>query len=182
MLPPDLNIYVLAKDRTKETIDRFVELYVDRTVSEVRDDEELMMLPLWFGKKNPTNEIRNLSLDDYDWEPAQTLTNIIERGLQFPRRSFSVYLQPKNKRLVQAILSFTADNQLILGLSVDDEGALPENERNAQQILVNLMEQFNAQTGLIIVDWSPPLTESDFIKQASNPLTLHFLTSEPRKN
>lgn len=182
-MPPDLDIYVLVKNRDKETLERFIDAYVDRNASEDRGDEELMMLPLWLSNEKITLEDEEgLSSDDYDWELAQTLTNILERGLHFPRRAFSVYLKPKEKHLSGATLSFTADNQLILGLSIDDEGALPENEKQARKILTKLMQQFNGKAGLIIVEWPPPTTELDFMIHASHQFTMHFKTAGKKDN
>jgi hypothetical protein len=43
-------------------------------------------------------------------------TDIIERGLQFPRRAFSVSLKTRDASLAGAILGFDADNQVIFGI------------------------------------------------------------------
>ena len=42
-MPPCLDVYVVA-DREREVIERFLDGYVDRTASEDRGDEELMLL------------------------------------------------------------------------------------------------------------------------------------------
>ena len=118
-MPPNLDIYGLTKYRDLNTINAFLDLYVDRAASEDRGDEELMLLPL-FPDAHPDK------LENYDCEPARTLSNIIQRGLDFPRRSFSVYLKSRQSDIHSIILSFTSDNQLILGLSIDYWNELPE--------------------------------------------------------
>lgn len=153
-MPPDLDIYVLSKSRDRDTLERFINTYVDRQVSEMRGDEELMMLPLGATKE------RSLT-DEGEWEPAITLTHIIERGLDHPRRAFVVYLTPKDTTLSGVTLAFTADNQIIFGLSIDDEGEKPENTNLAKRLLQNLAQSFNGHLGLITYEEPPPLWEEE---------------------
>jgi hypothetical protein len=155
-MPPNLDIYGLTKYRDLNTINTFLDLYVDRAASEDRGDEDLMLLPL-FSFAHPDN------LDDYDWEPARTLSNIIQRGLDFPRRSFSVYLKSRQSDIDLIILSFTSDNQLILGLSIDYWNELPETLTRAERLLKELAGQFNCHRGLIMVEGRPPVDEKEFL-------------------
>lgn len=171
----DLDIYVLTNLRDRETIDRFVNIYVDREASEDRNDEELMMLPLTEVEDGLQAAARLLSLDEFDWEPALTLSNIIDRGLRYPRRAFAVYLNPIDKSIDQVTLCFTVDNQIVFGLSIDDEGKRLENEKRARKILEELMQQFNSRLGLIIVENAPPFSEIEFLAMISAPLTMHYL-------
>ncbi len=164
-MPPSLDIYGLTKHRDLNIINAFLDLYVDREASEDRGDEELMMLPL--DSSTPTE-----NLEDYDWEPARTLSNIIQRGMDYPRRSFTVYLKSKRADIDQVILSFTADNQLILGLSIDDEGGLSENKDRAVGLLKKSAEQYGCHLGLIMVEQPPPVNEGMFLKAASDSLTV----------
>jgi hypothetical protein len=76
-MPPDPDIYGLTKHCDVATINRFLDAYVDRAASENREDEELMMEPL------PTQSGTDCAA--VEWEPALTLSHIIERGLAFPR-------------------------------------------------------------------------------------------------
>ena len=131
-MPPYLDIYGLTQHRDAATLDRFLNTYVDQAKNDDRVDEELMMerlppVPPGTGD------------DAFEWEPALTLSHIIERGLAFPRRAFTVYLAAKQADQPSVVLSFTADNQLILGLAIDDEGAKPENERRARELLEQLV-------------------------------------------
>ena len=164
-MPPNLDIYGLTKHRNLNTINDFLDLYVDRLASEVRADEELMILPL-----DASPRVENL--EDYDWEPAHTLSNVIERGLAFPARSFSVYLKSKPADLDQIILSFTSDNQLILGFSIDDEGASEDNSDRAERLLNELAAKFCCHLGLVMVEQPPPENEEKFLKAAANSFTI----------
>jgi hypothetical protein len=167
-VPPDLDMYGLTKRRNAATIGRFLDEYVDRTASEDRGDEELMLEPLL-----PTQD--GTDFDAVEWEPALTLSHIIERGLAFPRRAFTVYLTPKQKDLTSVTLSFTSDDQLVLGVSFDDAGAKPENEGRAREILTQLMEGYGCHCGLIQVYDPPPRNETEF--RARAPHTLFFSPS-----
>ncbi len=168
-MPPDLDIYGLTKHRDASTIDRFLDAYVDRVKSWDRGDEELMMEPLLL-----TSPLTGV--DAYEWEPALTLSHIIERGLASPRRAFTVSLAPKRVDLTSVILSFTADDQLILGVAIDDEGAKPENERRAKELLVQLVEAYACHMGLILVEEYPPRSEMAFYARAKKPLAVFFST------
>src|SRR4051794_35298208 len=119
MTTPQLDIYGLTHRRNFETINQFIDDFVGREANEDRGDEELMMDPL--------DRTAGDSLDSYDWEPAISLTHIIEVGLRQPPRAFTVYLKANHAEFDRAILSFTSDNQLILSASIEDEGAIPGN-------------------------------------------------------
>jgi len=140
-MPPDLDIYGLTKHRDTATIDRFLDTYVDRAKSWARGDEELMMEPLPLTHPETGEESAEWESTAFEWEPALTLSHLIERGLASPRRAFTVSLAPKRGDLTSVILSFTADDQLILGVAIDDEGAKPENERRAKELLVQLVDE-----------------------------------------
>jgi hypothetical protein len=169
-MPPELDIYGITQYRDKATISQFFDKYVDRFASENRGDEELMLLPLTTSKEH-------LAVNGYEWEPAYTLTHIVERGLQYPRRAFTVYLLPKDKEFDRIILSFTLDNQLIVGLAIDDEGMQQENIQRARILLDGLMEDFKCHAGLVVCENPPPVSESEFLSQSSTPLTEFYKTS-----
>ncbi len=170
-MPPELNIYGITKHRDKSTIKRLIDKYVDQIESENRGDEELMMRPLAAFEKP-------LDLDDYEWEPALTLTHTVERGLDYPRRAFTVYLASKDTRIDQVILSFTTDNQLVVGLAIDDEDMSPANEQQAKRLLEELMQDMQCHLGLIIAEFHPPANQFEFLSQSSSPFTLFFTASE----
>lgn len=163
----NLNIYGITDRRDELIINQFIDKFVDRSKSENREDEELMLIPLVISKNH-------LESNDYDWEPAQTLTHITKRGLDYPRRAFTVYLQAKDSEVDHLILSFTTDDQLVVGLSIDDEGMKPENEQKAKKILNEIMQDFKCHSGLIAVEMPPPANQSEFLSQTASTYTVFF--------
>lgn len=175
-MPPDLDIYGLTKHRDSATISRFLDRYVDRTKSWDRGDEELMLEPLPLTSPETGEESAEWESHTFEWEPALTLLHIIERGLALPHRAFTVYLAPKQGDLTSVILSFTADDQLVLGVAIDDEGAKPENEKRAKDLLAQLVEEYACHIGLILVEQYPPRSERAFYARAKKPLAVFFST------
>jgi hypothetical protein len=149
-MPPNLDIYVISPARNRETIECFLSAYVDRAACEDRGDEELIMVA-----QDPSGQPS--SGDDWDWDPSKSLTHIVDRGLQFPRRAFSVYLKTLDSSLARAILAFDVDNQVIFGVSMDDEGARPENLERAKTVLHEMAQTLRANHGFIGVEEPPPL-------------------------
>jgi len=85
------------------------------------------------------------------------MTDIVERGLQFPRRAFSAYLKTLDTSLAGAILAFDIDNQVIFGVSIDDEGAKVENLERAKTLLHEMAQMLRGTHGFIGVEEAPPL-------------------------
>jgi hypothetical protein len=164
-MPPDLDIYGLTRRRDEITINRFIEAYVDKLKSEDRGREELMLEPL-------DSLIGSSSIQSYDWAPALSLTHIIGRGLEYPRRAFVVYLSPKRENHRRAILSFTTDNMVIFGLSIDDEGQKTENIIIAKGLLERLITEFECHVGIIAVESPPPASEAELFNMKDDPLTV----------
>ncbi|MBD2018652.1 hypothetical protein H6F43_00440 [Leptolyngbya sp. FACHB-36] len=106
---------------------------------------------------------------DYEWEPALTLSHAVRRGLEYPRRSFNLYLKAKQQDLDQAILGFTTDDRLVLGLSIDDAEERPENLERAKELLSLLAEEYGCHRGLILVEQPPPNSEEMFVRQPDDP-------------
>jgi hypothetical protein len=161
-MPPELDIYGLTKHRDAVTINRFLDEYVDREASADRGDEELALTPLD-------------SKAGIEWEPALTLAHIIERGLDYPRRSFTDYLTSSQPGIERVILSFTEDDWLVLGLAIDDEGAQPKNEATAKALLAHLLNDYSCSMGIIVVEEPPPESESAFRTAREHPLTVFFI-------
>jgi hypothetical protein len=151
-MPPCLDVYVFSDARDRETLGRFVELYVDRSASEDRGDEELMILRVGSEPEDP---------DAWEWEPARTLTHVLERALDRPPRAFTVYLDTSDARCDRAILAFTADDRVVFGLSVDDPLGEDARLQVAQSILLELAGSVFADEGLITCEEPPPITKLD---------------------
>lgn len=161
-MPPYLDAYIITPEREEETIERFLASYTDRAANEDREDEELMLLRL--GVEDEPE-----STKQFDWEPARTLTNVVKRGLDYPRRCFAIYLCSNVMDVEQAILKFTADNQLIFGVSIDDPDGSTDNLNKAKRSLATLLSEFNGRTGIIGVELAPADTETEFEEQANEP-------------
>jgi hypothetical protein len=176
-MPPELDIYALTRHRDRATIERFLDEYGDRAANEERDDEELMLeSPAFVGEDwtgQPTVAIPETA---YDWEPARTLSHIVDRGLDHPRRAFTVYFKAKTPDMDRIILAFTGEDQLVLGLAIDDEGAQPDNEVKAKALLTRLMMTYRCHAGLSMVEHYPPLGEREFHARAIDTLTVFYTT------
>jgi hypothetical protein len=118
-----------------------------------------------------------LRLDQWEWEPSLTLSNIVQRGLTFPGRAFFVSLKCKVPEFVDGTLAFTTDNQLVLGLSIDDEGAQPENLSRAKVLLQELAQKYTGNLGAVVGEQPPPLNEGEFRKLVKH----NDAVGEPRK-
>ena len=95
-------------------------------------------------------------VSDWDWEPAKTLTWIVERALQYPHRAFTVYLKQLDPSLERAIMSFSPDNKVIFGVSLEDEGAKSENLEKAKRVLNAMVSEFEGRSAFIGVEEPPP--------------------------
>ncbi len=146
---------MISGSRDRETIERFIKMYVDRAASEDRGDEELSILPLGASEHPP-------DLHSCDWEPSKSLTHIVNRGLEHPRRAFCVYLKPLDRSLEWAILGFTTDDKVVFGISFDDEGAKVENLEKGKALLHEMATALEACEGFIGVEQGAPLTGTIF--------------------
>lgn len=70
-MPPALDIYCLTKRRDADTINSFLNRFVNRSENEEREDEELMIRKL----DAPACSDRE---QDYEWELALTLSHAVQ--------------------------------------------------------------------------------------------------------
>jgi hypothetical protein len=150
----DLDIYALTTHRDRPTITRFLNEWVNVHAAEDRGDEELMLLPL-----GETEE--SLRTIEYEWEPAQTLTHSIQRGLDRPPRAFRIYLASKQPSALRVYLAFTLDDRLVLGIKMynDDQ----QETLDAASVLLNdLAARYHCWLGMIVVEQAAPLSEPEF--------------------
>ena len=59
--------------------------------------------------------------------------------------------------LAAAILAFDVDNQMIFGVSIDDEGAKAQNLERPKTVLHEMAQTLEATHGFIGVEEPPPL-------------------------
>jgi hypothetical protein len=167
----ELDAYILTRHRDAATIGRFLDGYIDRLANEDRADEDLLMetLPIASGATDQPVT--------YEWEPALTLSHSVQRGLDYPRRAFPLYLRPKNPAIDTVIVGFTRDDLLVLGLTILEErldAADDTAERQARQLVHELARDYEGYLGVVLVDDPPPLSEADFRAKAQHsPRTLY---------
>src|SRR5690348_16601558 len=153
-----LNIYGLTRQRVATTLNRFLDEYVDRAANADRGDEELMLEPL---APHSGERERPEGQWEWEWEPPRTLDRILEWGLAHPRRAFTAYLTCPpachETGIERAILGFTRDDQLVVGLSVYS-GQEEADETRAHELLAHLAEVCGCHLGLILLE-TPPLSE-----------------------
>lgn len=157
------DIYGLTRFRDRDTINRFLDEYVDRAASEDRNGEEIGLLPL-----NP-----ELEGNEWQWDPALTLTHIVERGLAYPRRAFTSYLASSRPDIERAILSFTSDNQVVFGLS-EYSGDFDDDEARARKLLSDLARSFRCHLGVVLLETPPPSSEAEFHAAPDALPTVYF--------
>lgn len=174
-MPPNLDIYILTQHRNVETINRFIDDFVDRGASKDRGDKELMVVRLEVkATANPHHG------DDFEWKPALTLSHIIDYGLSNPPRAFCTYHKSKQHDITHTMIAFTTDNQVVFGLSVDDEGMKPENLSRAKKLLQMMAANYEGHVGLIAVEQPPELSEFWFRRAKEHQLTVYFSEFSPQ--
>ncbi len=151
--------------RDLETINCFLDNYVDREVSEDRGNEKLMLVPLGYRKHPP-----RYFLGEYERESALSLSHVIQRGLDYPRRSFSIYLKSKQTGIYLAILNFTVDDQLVIGFSIEDTA----DEERVELLVNNLVNEYKCHLGMGAVEEPPPISERAFRDARNQPTTRYF--------
>ena len=150
-MPPNLDVYVISSARDRNTIRRFLDSYIDIETSEDRGTEELMMLPL--GTTDPTKHVARLGLGTlWNSEPHH------RTRLAATAKGIFVHLNALDAALAGASLGFTTDNQIVFGLSLDDDGGKPENLDRAKSLLRAIAGDLEGQHGFIGVETPPPLT------------------------
>lgn len=169
-----LDVYGLTRQRDASTLNRFLDEYVDRAANADRGDEEILLEPLDAHSRETERQE-----GQGEWESSRTLSHILERGLAYPRRAFTTYLTClpacHGAGIERAILGFTRDNQLVLGLSVYS-GQEEADAAQAHELLGHFAEAYGCHLGLILPEEPPPLSEAEF-RQPRETLHVVFRTS-----
>lgn len=148
--PDGWDVWVITPHRNADTISRFLAGFVDRAAAEDRGDEQLMLSPLVEGASvdfatSPSTTTEQIAgwVNEFDWEPALTLTHSIERGLSRPWRAFSLFGLPSIRPdLMSVAIQFTPDGELVLGVET-------RSKEEATAWLGRLAEEFDADLGLV---------------------------------
>lgn len=172
-----LDVYGLTRQRDASTLNRFLDEHVDRAANADRGDEELNLEPLdWQPEETEAR---------YESVPALTLSHILELGLAHPRRAFTAYLiclpACHEVGIERAILGFTRDDQLVLGLSVSTGENMQKDEweageARAHELLAHFAVAYRCHLGPILLETPPPWSEAEF-GQPSEALPVVFHTS-----
>jgi hypothetical protein len=160
-MPPYMEIYGLTRRRDVQTVNRFIDEYINRELSEGRGDEELFIEPVYSDK----------TYVDYYSELAHTLTHIVERGLTLEGDAFYVTLRAKDENFIGATLGFTHDDLLIIGVYIEDAMMPPENLPRGKSILRRLMQDYDCHWGIMMAETPPPMSETDFEEWEQHPMT-----------
>lgn len=167
-MPPHLDIYAMSQLKVEAVIQDFLREYIIYEENEDREDEEIMYIA------NPEEVI------DYpESKLAVTLTNLIQKGMAIKNLGFTIYLKPADQKLESVILTFTYDDKVIFGLSMEDEGAKQSTFDECKLLLEKLMEDYNCFLGVIVSETPPPSSEAVFREYLNNPLTDFFVLNKP---
>ncbi|MFE7799347.1 hypothetical protein [Nocardia sp. NPDC057440] len=79
-------------------------------------------------------------------------------------RAFSLYLRSRD--YYQAIITLTEENDLVLGLSMDDPDNDPAILPQASTLMASLAEEFGATSGVAGVELPPPQSISEWTNDA----------------
>jgi hypothetical protein len=161
MTQPYIDIYTLTNNRDKKTIESFLYNYTDREAIEDQQDGELMVLPNGKNRKN-------INSDEYVWTKAISVSNSIDIGLANPENCFTMYLNSNKPDIDYAILTFTQDGKLILGLSIfeyqDDESTI-DNYKLAETLCKKIENDYFGVHSYFGLEASPADNLEEFLAQ-----------------
>ena len=169
-MPPCLDAFAITNSRTKQVLDRFVERFVSPDFSTGRQGEQVNALPLG-SEQHPEQ------LDDYDWFPAESVEQVISLGLAQPWRGFAAHFHPADDRFCDAIIAFTTDGQLVLGLGIDDANESDDNVQFAKSTALRLAGECSAHTAIVGEELPPPLLAGE-VPSAKSPSVM-FVWQRP---
>ena len=161
-----LDIYVLTHQRTRALVEEFLDRYSMRPLLDDLGDTELLIeTHEWAidrGTVMGTDTTHTNPVIRYEHIPAISITHSVNLGLEEPRRAFRLYVDSHDSRLSDAVIGFTVDGQLVVGVSFDDPDGNLRHEVVAQQVLTELVVLAHGHHGLITYDVPAPLSERAF--------------------
>ncbi len=157
-MPPAVDIYGITRRCDRATVKRFIACYADAS--------------------RPHGGAHSLNLAPPEhggdpWEVAEyveapTLAALLDVVYARPdRRILPIYLSPSphDPELYGAILVFTTDGQLVLGVSVDEgEFPLEQADAIAGRVLPELCREFDCWLGLAALEYPPPRDTAEFLE------------------
>jgi hypothetical protein len=150
-MPPCLDVYAWTVRRDEGTIGRFMEAFIDLEATRCSLVDSLTVLPV--GQKEHQD---GLPVEDWDEVAILSLDDAIAFGLATPPRAFTLYLRSK-PTWCGALLTFTVEGGLIVGVSVDDPLSDPGRLRDADLLMSQLLEMTAARRAWVVCEEPPPL-------------------------
>lgn len=153
-MPPCLDVYGLADARTLDAAWSFVSRWAAPEEFERPWTIALDGAPAAAGERQAANLRAALGL-----------------GLDDPRQWYTLYLKSRDeKQAYRAMLTFTRDGKLVLGLSVDDAEEGPAPLLAARKLLETLKAEHGCRLGFVAGEESPPGDETEFRAAAGRGL------------
>jgi hypothetical protein len=155
-MPPFYDIYGLSRQRDKKTIEKFLNYFSEREKIENRAGQEIAVF------KNEKYKIAET------WTTINTLTEVIDFGLENKNFGFAFYIGDNLKQGVNhIILKFTYDAKIIFGISVEEKriaenGEIIDNYDKALEIEKSISELTNAVKTSIQFEYAPSADEEEF--------------------
>lgn len=149
-MPPFYDIYGLSQKRDKETIEVFLNYFCYREKEENRSSGE------------------GIFLENEEFIPVNTLSQVIDYGIKNPNWVFAFYLNKYFKNVESVILCFTNDNQIVFGVSVEvnriENGQLIDNADKCDQLAEAIAVLTSAHKTIMGVELPPPRSKRTFLK------------------
>ncbi|WP_249644025.1 hypothetical protein [Nocardia sputi] len=147
-MPPSLDVYVRVHPSDRAAVlSRFINRYVDT--------------------ENPQEPRFDAFVRTFiAGEPAPGDLDALAELRRDPcaKRAFSLYLQAND--YYQAIITLTEENDLVLGLSMDDPDNDPATLPQASALMAALAQEFGATSGVAGVELPPPQSISEWADDA----------------
>lgn len=155
-MAPCYDIYGLSKQRDKKTIKKFLDYFSYREKIENRAGRGIDVCK---NEKYKTEE---------SWTPINTLTEVIDFGLENQYLGFAFYIGDNLKEGIDfIILKFTFDGKIIFGISIEEyriagNGKLIDNYDKALEIEKTITNLTNSAKTSIQVEYAPSDDEEEF--------------------
>ena len=137
------DIYVLAKSRSSDYIQKFSERWVNE-LEEAADEYEF---------------------PQYSNDPTMVFTNahaLIEKLIHCRQESYSLYwTNPKGVDVSSTMMFFTEDNGLIVGITSKEP-----NINRLEKYLLDIAKSVEGRYGLILTETAPPESATEFMQMA----------------
>jgi hypothetical protein len=154
MSHPFIDIAAITADRNIDTILQFLH--------DFNDKEEVLKMEV-----TEVMVYKNIGTDETERMPVNNLIDAFELGVKNPNICFVLLLGSNKGSIEWTTVTFTFDNNLVLGLSIrefqDDNGTL-DNWQVAEELKNMLLTKYNSKTAVIGLEADFPLSEPHMYK------------------